>query len=197
MDRVAQIIYNHFQDSETKNERYVLPIDKIDEVKVSVYLRQSPAILTSEHVLGFTIEDAEEKYENGECWYDLLFHKNFIYQHKNLSLKEVKELLTQVIQIIESLNFSTYHGMFLTMKPDEFQKEWLFKDIIKSSKVEYKFGDCCVCLDTTRTKTTCGHFLCVKCFQKLKLKNCPLCRHRLALSDVEDEEGYEEEKEEE
>jgi len=52
---------------------------------------------------------------------------------------------------------------------------------------------CCVCYDdnTNLIKTQCNHYICVKCFYKLKEKLCPLCRRQyneqlLALQDTFD-----------
>ena len=45
------------------------------------------------------------------------------------------------------------------------------------------FGEkinCCVCMEQTITKTTCGHQLCQKCFCSLPKKICPLCRKVLS-----------------
>lgn len=44
--------------------------------------------------------------------------------------------------------------------------------------------DCCVCYNKSKQITDCNHLLCIKCFNKLKQKNCPLCRTRnIALYD--------------
>ena len=37
--------------------------------------------------------------------------------------------------------------------------------------------ECCVCLEITDTKTSCGHYLCVQCFSKLYKNSCPMCRN--------------------
>ena len=43
--------------------------------------------------------------------------------------------------------------------------------------------DCCVCLESTKTTTPCGHKLCVMCWGKVKKINrcipCPICRKNL------------------
>jgi len=43
--------------------------------------------------------------------------------------------------------------------------------------------ECCVCLDTTKTTTLCGHKLCVMCWGKIKKNGrnipCPICRKNL------------------
>lgn len=51
-------------------------------------------------------------------------------------------------------------------------------------------NDCCVCLDQTISISTCNHPLCQKCFSKLKIKICPICRKILSdeLNEYEDEE---------
>jgi len=72
----------------------------------------------------------------------------------------------------------------------EFQFDSLFtnfyhKDDIPLMKIDRLrcmrlFGnidsECCVCLDKTLSKTECNHLLCTKCYSKLKIKNCPMCR---------------------
>jgi len=39
--------------------------------------------------------------------------------------------------------------------------------------------DCSVCMEKTVGKTICKHILCQKCFSKLTIKICPVCRHDL------------------
>ena len=39
--------------------------------------------------------------------------------------------------------------------------------------------ECCVCLEPTDRKTSCGHFLCSNCEHKISEKNCPMCRGSL------------------
>ncbi len=52
--------------------------------------------------------------------------------------------------------------------------------------------DCCICLEKTMTKTNCEHFLCVRCWAKLKKARCPMCRQPKIYmydSDEESEDG--------
>jgi hypothetical protein len=53
-------------------------------------------------------------------------------------------------------------------------------ELLKIAKAHINlFGEkinCCVCMEQTITKTTCGHQLCQKCFCSLSKKICPLCR---------------------
>lgn len=44
-------------------------------------------------------------------------------------------------------------------------------------------SECCVCLNICNDKTECNHTLCVKCFNKLKYKKCPLCRKDITIFD--------------
>lgn len=50
------------------------------------------------------------------------------------------------------------------------------------NKFKIKGDDCCVCMERTITKTRCNHFICLPCFQKIKIRKCPICRDDLLIN---------------
>ena len=91
--------------------------------------------------------------------------------------------------------FSKYHGNFVSK--DKCSKQICQKIVFgKFMKNESEDNICSVCLDSTKTKTPCGHTLCIPCWQKLKNNKCPLCRGSISyFQNNEDEEDDENENE--
>lgn len=48
--------------------------------------------------------------------------------------------------------------------------------IPENTNIKLSIHDCSVCLDLTKTKTSCNHFICSLCESKLTVKKCPTCR---------------------
>ena len=71
-----------------------------------------------------------------------------------------------------------------SQKMDEMWSEFCqeFKD---DETIELAMNECCVCFSLTKTKTNCGHTVCLECVSKIQrdpneyLKNCPLCRQQI------------------
>lgn len=118
---------------------------------------------------------------------------NFYKAHNNS--EDPNEINNKIKNYIYNLLFYIY--VFVR----EFQYDSLFtnfyhKDDIPLMKVDRLrcmrlFGnidsECCVCLDKSLSRTDCNHILCTKCYSKLKIKNCPMCR---SVLDAEEEFSY-------
>lgn len=50
------------------------------------------------------------------------------------------------------------------------------QSIPKCDSIKWGFDECCVCMELTTTKTSCGHYLCSPCESALKTSKCPICR---------------------
>ena len=101
-------------------------------------------------------------------------------------IKNTNKFIGLIQEILPKLNFNKFTGIF------EF-------DMSKNSKLinfansetnnilgldvfslEHTHSDeCCICYDKTLIKTSCGHFLCVECWHRMKnISECPYCRHK-------------------
>ncbi len=76
----------------------------------------------------------------------------------------------ELIERLKLLKFNRIAGIFETEPTDYFEKYYTSKNIVLDIQ------DCSVCLEPTRTKTKCKHYLCWRCYDELTSNKCPLCR---------------------
>ena len=69
------------------------------------------------------------------------------------------------------------------------RKHGLQKHFIKDEKEEFfcqgkkllssgiKKDTCSVCWEETQFQTSCSHYICLECIQKMDRQQCPMCRH--------------------
>jgi len=67
---------------------------------------------------------------------------------------------------------------------NEEQDTKFFQELITNPNIGFEsVENCSVCLQETKTKTACGHYLCLICWSKIKSetneKPCPICREIL------------------
>lgn len=115
----------------------------------------------------------------------ILFKKTYIQKPKKYTLQnyiQVLQLIDKDIQVmkfdkLEGLFYTSDHNISLTLPRNEDDKwDFLLCNLLQPE-------DCCVCLDTTKTTTPCGHKLCISCWNRIKLCQrklpCPICRTNL------------------
>lgn len=74
------------------------------------------------------------------------------------------ELTVGLIKMLKTMKFDKLTGNFTPTLP-------YFVPELSSAE------DCCVCMEKTKTKTSCGHTLCCECWHQLKTDICPVCRN--------------------
>ena len=84
-------------------------------------------------------------------------------------------------KIFENLEIDIFNGTITTTVSKRDISFML--DIFDFEHVEFDFGKCSVCHQSTRTQTVCKHHLCILCWSKLDIvseenhfKQCPICR---------------------
>lgn len=166
-------------------------INKINGIDVECELLLNKIISKSkknEYYIGIWIEGTKifinNTYEN---------HNMFVCKeklHKYNSAK-INDFLTKLKnKILPNLRVDKVFGKFYLVNEEG-------KKIINEDNVgidifglEYSnSNDCVVCYESTYTLTSCNHYLCVDCWNKLKNNNCPMCRCYLTLKSDNDTEN--------
>ena len=117
-----------------------------------------------------------------------------LWKHKLLYTKYCEspsQLEYFITKTLPTLKYNEYANELSSTEPSQELSQKLMKHLPKNENVVSLYDECCVCLESVKTKTSCGHHLCYKCESKIKNKNCPLCRARYEHSqedcDEEDE----------
>ena len=72
------------------------------------------------------------------------------------TIDSMRSLISEMMDILKETKFYKSTGTFI--------------------ECDSETGDeCCVCLDITSTKTNCGHYVCLPCWNQINSK-CPMCR---------------------
>lgn len=81
-------------------------------------------------------------------------------------------------KVVNSLRYNNKTG-----KLDEDEEDnKFFRELITNENITFKEEEqCCVCIESTKTRTSCDHVLCLICWSKIKgdEKRCPICRQTI------------------
>ena len=87
------------------------------------------------------------------------------------------EAFTIMINKMSELKYDNKVGMFyVEQKKEDYEQLYTFPNI------ELDYVECSVCFEITKTKTSCNHPLCYKCYDKIPNK-CPICRKDIKNED--------------
>lgn len=109
---------------------------------------------------------------NGDDDRIILFKQELRKCSAQVSRKDIKVSLEKMKKIIPNLKFSKLLGKIESDKAKSFEQICLNE--FGSTFIES--SECCVCAESTITKTNCSHFLCVECWSHIKSRQCPICR---------------------
>jgi hypothetical protein len=119
----------------------------------------------------------------------LLFRKTYIKKLTKYTLKDYETVIKHMNNDINVMTFDKLNGVFVTPQiehPREVPHVRSNMEMLNSVPCSLDSEECSVCLDTTKTTTSCGHKLCVSCWCQIKLKGrelpCPICRADLFQS---------------
>jgi len=172
---VTQIIDSKPRDS----EEIILPIETINDLICSVKISITPTI---EKYLFFIDVDCHEidMEDDDECSLNLL--TKFFYEIDIINpVINTDEFLNTFKGIINGLYFDRVKG---AINDEEQDTTKFFQEIISNPNISFATVDnCTVCIEPTKTKSLCGHTLCLVCWSKIKSetneKSCPICREIL------------------
>jgi hypothetical protein len=140
----------------------------------------------------------------------ILFRKTYIKKLTKYTLKDYESVIRIINSDIRDMKFDKLNGVLTTPeithpKMAPYVRE--YDELFNVPCDEVNPDDCCVCLDTTKTTTPCGHKLCVSCWNSIKINKgevpCPMCRVNLMqtketfgkdfvyISPYDDDEDYE------
>ena len=175
------------------NWHYYLPVKEIDGVDVETQF------VGNENGLSLYITSIAYLYgrkrlitcDTAIIKHHILFKKTYIKKEKgdDYNLKDFINVLEQIDADINIMKFNKLDGVLYTheiLHPRG--QECVFNHFDeKSYEIITCDGavaeECCVCLDSTKTTTLCGHKLCVMCWGKIKKNGrdipCPICRKNL------------------
>lgn len=152
-----------------KNQLARLPIQSIDGVSTDVLIsRDNEGKVLIIHIRS-----------TWSVGYDVYSSRYSLYQKTVSSQEQLDTLFTDIIptlkynklrnKLYEPEDKFTHHLCCLALASK-------VKDT--SNKIKLDWENCCVCHDDTICQTSCGHFLCLECDNKLKKKRCPICRNK-------------------
>jgi hypothetical protein len=91
---------------------------------------------------------------------------------KKVNTENIKNILIEIMNFIKELlklNYDPLLNKFNNITPIQLTERDVFLETDK----------CSVCLNKTFLKTTCEHYLCLKCKDNASISSCPICRTEL------------------
>lgn len=171
-DQEVSAIYKIFADPNVKKVEYIYPhVDKIDGINVEIQIISDRGSRTQLYykVMSNYFEDYSGNDDEcqGEDYRVTLFTSKVTKiegDHTHMTKDDIRRILIDIEIQASKLLFNKRSGIFMTYRR-ELNKKHISTDI------------CCVCLELTKIKTRCEHYLCLECFQKLSNeRRCPVCR---------------------
>lgn len=177
-------------NNKEKSNTYYFPIKELDEIRVHVYLRRGEYTHEKIHHINyyFAVKMDNIYHKGGD---DL--HEYTLYSSGNLETLEKALRFADIF--LHNFIVDAVHGKFLTTRPVSNTTAKIATMLRKNSRVKVSMEECCVCKDTeTDTKTSCGHYVCIRCISKLPMnmddpdhncdehegncdyRTCPMCR---------------------
>jgi hypothetical protein len=168
----------------------VLPVFVIEGLKVRCELNVNEngmsLWITTSQMLMYNIEQHDER---AFVVRQMLFRKTYIKKLTKYSLRDYETVIKHMNNDIKDMKFDRLNGVFVTPQikhPIEVPHVCGNKEILNSVPCSLNSEECSVCLDLTKTTTSCGHRLCVSCWCQIKVKGrelpCPICRADLLQS---------------
>jgi len=179
----------HVKEIDNHAKYYSLPIKKINDIAVSIGLVRM-ANTKEEYVVMFEIESAHAHIVTP---HDRIHFTLYMCKYKKcetVSLIEFyKTILISIKGIIKNLKFDRMNGK-LVENIEESTEELSMEVFEDCENIEFDCEKCACCLNHTKTKTPCGHSICVLCWGKLEIKTneedyemeyqkCPICRDEM------------------
>ena len=181
LDTITSVFHSKLSKNENLYER--LPIRKIDNLKLDVFIKTFKNF-NSVMKIYLLIEDALPEFFciDDDCvGYHEYFRKDF--ELKSTDPAEIKKIIEQILVVINNLEFCRLHGRLVEKGKQPPDTSLLWKKLIVAENIEWKVNECPACMEETFSTTICDHPLCRYCFQKLRKTQCPTCRQPLAFEE--------------
>ena len=175
-----------------------LGIEKVCDIPVSVTFRMYWPIDDTHPRHGSMWIEANDIWvaENDDIERYDLFSQSFNVDKTILPIENVANFLQSAAQILNKIVFDKCAGQFILPEyPKKNAAALLFCEAfgVTNPAIKPELDTCSVCYDKTRTKTSCGHVLCIPCWSSIKrtvsdddgiscdTKKCPICRAELYI----------------
>lgn len=141
--------------------------DKIDTIDINIYIK-----INDNGRFWFMVYAESLYYKEDDGEVDYVIYSSDMHDIDvgvGLTENDVENIINEINEFAENNYFDKRN---CTVYP--------FKHICNGKGV--RGNDCSVCLEKTKTKTTCKHSLCLECFQSIVVnsdcegKKCPICR---------------------
>ena len=178
----------------SNSKKYLFPISTIDDIGVRVNVNKKYLEIESNSINSLICGGDIDNTPLG------MFPIQENYEDFN------EKMFVKMNTLLEKLVFDKFMGKFRTEVGNEEQKYITEREYIiglnnPKIKVEEKYGECCVCLCNTTTKSKCKHSICIPCADKIEeyhcgecdndadcdnegccMKRCPICRETLFIN---------------
>lgn len=123
----------------------------------------------------------------------VILHHNVIGRYKKFDRENISSILDKIKLVLSKLQFNIYTGQFIIYQSTTLAEIDFFKDV---ESINCLGEECPICKEhIITTKTKCGHYICVPCYQQIKLvkedddedednfiKKCPICREHITYT---------------
>lgn len=150
---------------------FYLPIYSVQAVKVTCQLTRTQCIRESGSMTALRVQ-------LDSVWNE----DDILYQEIVTNQEDLDKLLNTTLP---NLKFNKMTNQF--QEDDDNKRTTLELEIAQSipkcDSIKWGFDDCCVCMELTTTKTSCGHYLCSPCESAITNSKCPMCRQCYSCGD--------------
>lgn len=179
----------HVKEIENQAKYYSLPIKKINDIPVSVGLVRMGNTKEKYRVM-FEIDSAHAHRLTPQDRNHLTLYMCIYQKDESMSLIDFyKEILAKTKEIIKKLKFDRMNGKFVE-NIEESVEELSMEVFGDCENIELNCDKCACCFNHTKTKTPCGHSVCILCWGKLEIQTneedyemeyqkCPICREEM------------------
>jgi len=169
--KIASII-----NSKPKSEQEILlPIQSINDLPIIAKIVIVPN--TEKYLFFVDIDVNGVEMEEEDEILPLQLLSSFFYDIEIINpVINNDDFIDKFKKIVNGLKFDRVKG-----KLCDTEEDICLREIVTNANISFTFVDnCVVCMEETKTKTSCDHSLCLVCWSKLKgEKRCPICREKI------------------
>ena len=147
-----------------------LPFNKIDGVEVYGYIT-APTRVEAYRIYIYIYS----------VYTDHKLYNVLLQKHNNNTMEQVFDEFMVELHRLKTLKYDPADNRFFTHIDEDMTASMAVNKFFTTTDVtnyELKTRECCVCLELTRQRLPCDHYICLKCESSLKKHICPMCRKK-------------------
>ena len=124
--------------------------------------------------------------------YILYFNNYGVIEFENINNQFVFDIFHRTANILPRLRFDIARGI-LTTDPLLSDQLIFFDKLLAmattattATNIKYRFEECVVCYNKTKTTLRCEHICCIMCLTKITNRKCPVCRKKILTVNIPD-----------